>query len=409
MIEAPATTGGESRRLAAAHERAERRLRRQRDLLRPLGWAVILVVVAGAFGGAPHPGLHGKSIGVTLALCVFVYTLALAIRGRFTARDYAFQAAVISGMGAAGVALVALQPKGATELAGGAAVWIAVARLPLVLGIAVGVGITVAEDVAAVLSGSSSAAVFAATLLSVLLGLVAYFLKESRASQDRTELLLAQLEDAREEQTRAAAIAERGRIASELHDVLAHSLSGAAIQLQGARKLAERDAATPQIRSAIDRASELVKDGLMNARQAVGALRGEGLPGIAQLESLVESFRDDMKVEVTLSIEGGARTLPADASLALYRGAQEALTNVARYAPGATATVVLRYDVDRTRLIVEDRQARTASASAISDELSSVGGGRGLAGMRERIERAGGSMRAGPVERGWRVELELPA
>jgi len=234
---------------------------------------VILVVVAGAFGGTPHPGLHGKSIGVTLALCVFVYTLALAIRGRFTARDYAFQAAVISAMGAAGVALVALQPKGATELAGGAAVWMAVARLPLVLGVAVGVGITVADDVAAVLSGSSSAAVFAATLLSVLLGLVAYFLKEARASQDRTELLLAQLEDAREEQTRAAAIAERGRIASELHDVLAHSLSGAAIQLQGARKLAERDAATPQIRSAIDRASELVKDGLLNARQAVGALR----------------------------------------------------------------------------------------------------------------------------------------
>ena len=409
MIEAPAATGGESRRLAAAHERAERRVRRQRDLLRPLGWAVILVVVAGAFGGTPHPGLHGKSIGVTLALCVFVYTLALAIRGRFTARDYAFQAAVISAMGAAGVALVALQPKGATELAGGAAVWMAVARLPLVLGVAVGVGITVADDVAAVLSGSSSAAVFAATLLSVLLGLVAYFLKESRASQDRTELLLAQLEDAREEQTRAAAIAERGRIASELHDVLAHSLSGAAIQLQGARKLAERDAATPQIRSAIDRASELVKDGLMNARQAVGALRGEGLPGIAQLESLIESFRDDTKVEVTLSIEGGARTLPAAASLALYRGAQEALTNVARYAPGATATVVLRYDVDRTRLIVEDRQASTASAAAISGELSSVGGGRGLAGMRERIERAGGSMRAGPVERGWRVELELPA
>jgi signal transduction histidine kinase len=409
MIEAPATTGGESRRLAAAREDAERRLRRQRDLLRPLGWAVILVVVAGAFGGAPHPGLHGKSIGVTLALCVFVYTLALAIRGRFTARDYAFQAAIISAMGAAGVALVALQPKGATELAGGAAVWMAVARLPLVLGIAVGVGITVAEDVAAVLSGSSSAAVLAATLLSVLLGLVAYFLKEARASQDRTELLLAQLEDAREEQTRAAAIAERGRIASELHDVLAHSLSGAAIQLQGARKLAERDGATPQIRSAIDRASELVKDGLMNARQAVGALRGEGLPGIAQLESLIESFQDDMKVEVTLSIEGSARTLPADASLALYRGAQEALTNVARYAPGATATVVLRYDVDRTRLIVEDRQARTASASATSGALSSVGGGRGLAGMRERIERAGGGMRAGPAEQGWRVELEVPA
>ena len=88
----------------------------------------------------------------------------------------------------------------------------------------------------------------------------------------RTELLLAQLEDAREEQTRAAAIAERSRIASELHDVLAHSLSGAAIQLQGARKLAEREQRERRrCAAAIDRAGELVKDGL--AERAAGGRR----------------------------------------------------------------------------------------------------------------------------------------
>jgi len=409
VIEVPATLGSESRRLAEARERAEQRLHRQRDTLRPLGWAVILVVATSAVGGHPHPGLHGKAIGVTLALCVFAGTLALAIRSRFTERGYGFQAAVISAMGAAAVALVALQPRGATELAGGAAVWMAVARLPLAVGVALGAGIGVALAAAAALSGSSSAAVLAATLLSALLGLVAFFLKQARAGQDRTELLLAQLEDAREEQTRAAAIAERGRIASELHDVLAHSLSGAAIQLQGTRKLAEREQATPQMRAAIDRASELVKDGLANARQAVGALRGEELPGIAQLESLIASFRDDMNVDVTLAIEGSARTLPADASLALYRGAQEALTNVARYAPGATTIVVLRYDSDHTTLSVEDRLPTPASASPIGGGLKDVGGGRGLAGMRERLERAGGSMQAGPTEKGWRVELDVPA
>jgi len=408
-IEMPASTGGESQRLAKARQRAERRLHRQRDTLRPLGWAVIVVVAAGAIGGHPHPGLHGTAIGVTFALCVFAGTLGQAVRSRFTERGYRFQAAVISTMGGAGVALVALQPRGATELAGGAAVWMAVARLPLPLGIALGVGITVALDVAAALSGSSSAAVLAATLLAVLLGLVAYFLKQARASQDRTELLLAQLEDAREEQTRAAAIAERGRIASELHDMLAHSLSGAAIQLQGARKLAEREQATPRMRSTIDRAGQLVKEGLANARQAVGALRGEELPSIAQLEALITSFRDDMDVDVTLAIEGSARTLPADGSLALYRGAQEALTNVARYAPGATASVVLRYGSDHTTLSVEDRLPTHASASPVGDGLEGVGGGRGLTGMRERIERAGGSMQAGPTEKGWRVELDVPA
>ena len=122
--------------------------------------------------------------------------------------------------------------------------------------------------------------------MTVLLGIVAQFLKQSRESQDQTEMLLAQLEDARDEQARAAAIAERGRIAGELHDVLAHSLSGAAIQLQGARKLADREHASPPLSDAIDRASELVKAGLANARQAVGALRGDPLPTLAQLPAL---------------------------------------------------------------------------------------------------------------------------
>jgi signal transduction histidine kinase len=235
-----------------------------------------------------------------------------------------------------------------------------------------------------------------------MLGLVAYFLKQSRASQDRTELLLAQLEDARDEQARAAAVAERGRIASELHDVLAHSLSGAAIQLQGARKLAEREEAAAELRTALDRASRLVRDGLADAQQAVGALRGEELPGIALLESLVAGFRDDLAADVALSIEGSARTLPADAGLALYRGAQEALTNIARYTPGASANVVLRYERDRVVLTIEDRLPTGGG------RLEGVGGGHGLTGMRERVERAGGTMQAGPTESGWRVELEVP-
>jgi signal transduction histidine kinase len=408
VTDAPAISGNESRRLAEARERAAQRVRRQRDTLRPLGWAVMLVVAAGAAGGEPHPGLQGRALGVTLALLAFAGALALAIGGRFTERGHGFQAAVIAAMGAAGTALVALQSQGTTELAGGAAVWMAVARLPLTVGVALGAGVAVALDAASALSGSSPVAILATTLVLALLGLVAYFIKQSRASQDRTELLLAQLEDARDEQTRAAAIAERSRIASELHDVLAHSLSGAAIQLQAARKLAEREQATPPMRAAIDRAGQLVKDGLANARQAVGALRGEELPGVAQLESLITSVKNDMGVDVTLNIEGTVRALPADAGLALYRGAQEALTNVARYAPSATTNVVLRYGMNHTTLSVEDR-VPIASASPVGEGLHGVGGGRGLAGLRDRLERAGGSVQAGPTENGWRVELEVPA
>jgi signal transduction histidine kinase len=252
--------------------------------------------------------------------------------------------------------------------------------------------------------------VLAASLLSALLAVMAYFMKQARESQDRTEVLLARLEDAREEQTRAAAIAERGRIASELHDVLAHSLSGAAIQLQGARMLAERTGAEPRMRAAIDRASELVKDGLANARQAVGALRGGELPSIAQLGSLVESFRADMDIDVTLEIEGSVRPVAADASLALYRGAQEALTNVARYAAGARTSVVLTYGPDRIRLSIEDRLPEPTPRLPVARHgLTGVGGGRGLQGMRERVQQVGGHLDAGPTERGWRVTLDVPA
>jgi signal transduction histidine kinase len=343
---------------------------------------------------------------VTLAVCLFVVTLGVAIRNRFTSFAVASQALVISAMGAAGVALAGLQPKGVTELAGAVAVWMAVARLPLRLGVAIAAGVTVALDVAAALAGSSSATIVADTLLCGLLGLIAFFVKQARASQDRTELLMAQLEDAREEQTRAAAVAERGRIAGELHDVLAHSLSAAAIQLQGARLLAEREQSAENLRDAIDRASELVREGLTDAREAVGALRGDELPGVAQLPALIARLSDDMGLDATLSVEGTTRALPAEAGLALYRGAQEALTNVARYAPGASTVVLVRYTADHATLTVEDRLP--VSMPAVGQGLADVGGGRGLAGMRERVERAGGSMRAGPTDNGWIVELSVP-
>jgi signal transduction histidine kinase len=397
----------ESARVRAADARASRRGRSQRNALRPLAWTVVVAVIISSLVSTPPPALHGEGLAVMVALLVFVAALGLAVSGRFGERGLAAQTATIAAIGAAGAVLLGLQPHGATALAGGTAVWMALVRLPLAPGLALAAAITLALDGAALLAGSSAQAIVATTLLCALLGLIAYFLREAREGQDRTELLLAQLEDARDEQARAAAIAERGRIASELHDVLAHSLSGAAIQLQGARVLAQREQASGQMRAAIERASELVKDGLASARQAVGALRGGELPGVAQLDSLIDGFRRDLEVDATLTVQGGPRELPNDASLALYRGAQEALTNVARHAPGATTRVVLRYERDRTTLSIEDRGLGGLESNS-SGALDGAGGGRGLEGMRERLERAGGSMRAGPTDDGWRVELDVP-
>ena len=393
-------------REAEAHARAEHRHRRQRDTLRPLGLLVVAAVVIGAINERPSVAWHGEGLGVVVAVAVFTASLVLAVRWPFVTLSVPLQTAVIAAMGGAGIALSSLQPHGAADLAGAVAVWMAVARLPIVIGVSVALGVTLGLVVALVLNGASASVIFAAALLCALLALVAYFVKQARASQDTAELLLAQLEDAREEQLRAAAVAERGRIAAELHDVLAHSLSGAAIQLQGARKAAERDGASSEVAAAIDRAAELVREGLSNARQAVSALRGDSAPGVAELEVLVDAFRRDTESDVTLRVEGAVRALSPDADLALYRGAQEALTNIVRYAPGASTTIVLRYDATSAVLTIEDRLRSPLPAD---QGLPGVGGGHGLAGLRERLRRSGGDLRAGPTESGWRVELEVPA
>jgi signal transduction histidine kinase len=402
VTESQLASAPDSERVAEARARAQERLHRQRGTLRPLGWAVLLVVVLGSANSHPVPGLHGKALAVTVALFVFAVTLLVAVRDGFPERSVALQTAVLALMGAAGVAIAGLQLQGATEVAAGVAVFMAITRLPVGAGVFIGGAVTVALGTVTAAAGSSSSAVAAGTLVTILLGMIALFLKQSRESQDQTEILLAQLQDARDEQAHAAAIAERGRIASELHDVLAHSLSGAAIQLQGARKLAEREHAQPPLSDAIDRASELVKAGLANARQAVGTLRGDALPTLAQLPALIDSYKADMNLDVTLRIEGDARTLPADPSLALYRAAQEALTNVARYAPSACTTVTLQYEPFRTKLSVDNGASATGPRHG-------MGGGRGLQGLRGRIEQAGGTMSAGATPEGWRVEIEVPA
>jgi signal transduction histidine kinase len=394
-----------------AHAAAHERLRHQRDLLRPLGWAVIALVAATALTGPPTPDLRGGPAIVPLAVGGYAAMTAVAISDRFPDRPRAIQVAVIAAMGAAGVALVALQPRGATGLAVGAAVWMAMTRLPLTLGVVVALALTAGQDLAALRGGATTPAVLAATLLNALLGLVAYVVSAARTAQDRTELLLAELADARDEQARAAAVAERGRIAAELHDVLAHCLSGAAIQLQGARVLATREPTSAPVREAIQRASDLVNDGLANARAAVGALRGEPLPGTTDLERLVAGFRRDFLVPAALTVRGRPRPLLADTDLLLYRAAQEALTNIARYAPGAPTVVSLHYDRGRTRLTVQNGAPAPHppdTSLPTPPGLTTVGGGHGLAGLSERLEQVGGTLHAGPRLDGWQVEVEVP-
>jgi len=413
----PAAGSGESgsARVARARSRARERGDRQRQALRPLGWAFIAIVVTASAQADPAPGLTGARLGVALALAVYVTAVATAITVRWARRGLAAQAAVIGLIGGAGVALAALQPRGPAELAAPVGVWIAAVRLPPAPAAAIAGAITAALALAVGLTEHPAAqSAVMAVLVCLLLAVTGQFIRRGREGQDRTEILLAQLQDARDAEAAAAAIAERGRIAGELHDVLAHSLSALAIQLQGARKLAQREQVSDALRAAIERSAELTRAGLADARQAVGALRGDRLPALDQLSALVEDFRRDTGAGATLRIDGTRRPLPAEASLALFRGAQEALTNIARYAPGAATAVTVSYQAHRTLLTVEDRACRLGAGASPAAQprrpvLAEAGGGHGLAAMRERAERAGGTARAGPTADGWLVELEVPA
>jgi signal transduction histidine kinase len=420
-----------SARVSAARSRARERVDRQRQLLRPVGWVLIAIVVTAGLNSHPAPGLSGVRLGVSLALAGYAVAVAATVAVAWARRGYLFQVLLIGLIGGCGVALAALQPHGPAEIAASVGVWIAAVRLPLRPAVVATVLITGALAVTIALTQQPAAQpALAATLLCLLLAMTGQFIRRGRESQDRTELLMAQLQDAREAEAAAAALAERSRIAGELHDVLAHALSGLAIQLQGARKLADREAASSALRAALERSADLAREGLADARQAVGALRGDRLPTVDQVGALVEDFRRDTGAEATLRIDGTPRPLPADASLALFRGAQEALTNVTRYAPGTSVAVTVRYVPDRTILAVEDHVRPAGSPGTAAQDvpevggdpapgaaasvptgnplLAGAGGGHGLTAMRERATQAGGSARAGPTADGWLVELEVP-
>jgi signal transduction histidine kinase len=228
------------------------------------------------------------------------------------------------------------------------------------------------------------------------LALAGYVLRLDAEARGNAQRLLAQERAARAAEAESAALAERARIAREIHDVLAHSLSAQLVYLEAARLLIERGADRQQILERVVAARGMARDGLSETRQALSALRGDLTPLEDFLAQLV-STADGAEVTVT----GDRRPLPAEASQAVRRVAQEALTNVRRHAPGARVRVRLEYSTREVTLDVRD-------SGGPPGDLSGAGGGYGLLGMRERAELLGGSLRAGPGEEGFVVTLKVP-
>jgi signal transduction histidine kinase len=240
-------------------------------------------------------------------------------------------------------------------------------------------------------------------------GILAFFLlslfaRRLRESNQRAELLLAELEQTRAAQAQAAALAERQRLAREMHDVLAHSLSGLVLNLEGARLLAGRGGTDPQVGDAIDRAHRLARTGLEEARRAIGMLHDDALPGPERLADLGAEFAGDTGVACKVTVTGDhERDLGTDGRLTVYRVAQEALTNIRKHARADQVEICLTYEPAGTRLTIED--FNTCGEHAAPGD----GTGYGLTGMRERAELLGGTLTAGPTGSGFLVGLWVPA
>jgi signal transduction histidine kinase len=222
-----------------------------------------------------------------------------------------------------------------------------------------------------------------------------------RREQDRTQAALEELRLSREAQVEAARTAERVRLAREIHDVLGHTLSALAVQLEGARLLLEREDAAPTAVEAVSRAHRLAREGLDEARRAVGTLRGDDLPGPDLLPGLVEDFARDSGTDARLAVDGEPAALAPEARLALYRTAQEALTNVRRHARPSRVDLRLRWEPGGAELTVEN--------DGVTAGVGPARAGYGLAGMRERAELLGGNLELGAGDGRFRVRLWVPA
>ena len=223
-----------------------------------------------------------------------------------------------------------------------------------------------------------------------------------REYQRRTvqaEQLLAERVRADAERDRAVALAERNRLGREIHDVLAHSLGALSVQLDAADALLEQGQDLAKARDFVVRARRLAIEGLTETRQAVQVLRDEPVELVEQLTSLSE------REGASVTISGTPHPLGAAEGLALYRAAQEALSNARKHAPGAAVALTLGFDSEETVLIVENAAVADATPRG---ELTRAGGGYGLRGMRERIAPLGGSLQAGPAECGWIVRVSVP-
>ncbi len=235
-----------------------------------------------------------------------------------------------------------------------------------------------------------------------------------------TRVRAAEVIQRQRERAEGAIMAERARMARELHDIAAHHLSGMVVQAGAAERLVGRD--DQAAREAMSWVRSQGRETLRNLRLIVGALRdpgeeaassGDGLshsgapvPGAAAIERLVRAERA-LGCSVELVLEGETYELPPVADVTVYRVAQESLSNAREHAPNAP--VRLRLEYRDSRVVLQVDNGTGDGGKAAKERTEDAPRGLGLLGMRERAHLVGADLEAGPtLGGGWRVRLELP-
>ncbi|WP_426509563.1 sensor histidine kinase [Dactylosporangium sp. McL0621] len=195
---------------------------------------------------------------------------------------------------------------------------------------------------------------------------------------------------------RAAMLTERSRIATELHDILGHSLTALSLQVEAASAALETIGDTDLALAHLAKAARLTRSGQEETVAAVRTLRY----GAVGVHDLVKQLIDTSGLAADLTVHGKPRPLSAITGMAVYRLLQEALTNAGKHAPGTKATVTLSYEPET--VIVTVANATSAGSDAVS-------GGQGLHVMRERITQVGGTLVTGATGGLWRIEAQVPA
>jgi signal transduction histidine kinase len=359
----------------------------------------LALLVFGVVTGFPRTASGGQKLAGLLLLVAASLAWVAWVRVRNTGSEGVVAACLVV-VAVAGGALAAFSPialifPGIATLAAGS-------RWPILPAALVGAAGSLASLVATVANGNSFGVVYgalSAAFTGLMVGVTRRQAVEQAAQVTRLELAS---ERADVESTRAELLTERNRLARELHDVLAHTLAALSLQLEAFATVVDAEPETSQrVREQLDRTRQLVREGLDEARGAVRALRDDAVPLEERVAKLAEQHG------AVLVTAGAPRPLAPEATQALYRVAQEALTNVMKHATGTGVSMELAFDDDVVRLTVDNDAPSTNGAD--TDALSRSGGGFGLRGISERVALLGGEVEVGPVPGGWRVRAVVPA